>query len=80
MKEERKTGLYTLFDEKAEAHGPIFEAVNHAVAARSVRAMKIEWPEDYTLWYIGEREGRNIKPMNDEIPWQNKLKEVSNGE
>lgn len=65
-----KTNLYVIEDVKAETQGPIFEAVNHAVAIRGVQQMKISVPEDFILLFIGTRNGSDIQsevPL--EISW-----------
>lgn len=48
-----KQNLYTLYDNIAEQYGPIFQAVNHATAIRSVQNMKIRAHEDFELKWVG---------------------------
>jgi len=48
--------LYTIFDKLAGEHGPIFEAKNDLVAARSfAHALKGVPAIDYELYLVGER-------------------------
>ena len=48
--------LYTIFDKLAGEHGPIFEAKNDLVAARSfAHALKGAPAHDYELYLVGER-------------------------
>jgi len=48
--------LYTIFDKLAGEHGPVFEARNDLVAARSfAQALKGTPAHDYELYLIGER-------------------------
>lgn len=72
-----KTNLYVIEDTKAESQGPIFEAVNHAVAIRGVQQMKISTPEDFILLHIADRDMSEItthKPVK--IDWVKKDLEV----
>ena len=48
--------LYTIFDKLAGEHGPVFEAKNDLVAARSfAHALKGASVVDYDLYLVGER-------------------------
>lgn len=48
--------LYTIFDKLAGEHGPVFEAKNDLVAARSfAHAIKGAPAIDYELYLVGER-------------------------
>ena len=48
--------LYTIYDKLAGEHGPVFEAKNDLVAARSVaHALKGAPAIDYDLYVVGER-------------------------
>ena len=48
--------LYTIYDKLAGEHGPIFEAKNNLVAARSfAHALKGAPAIDYELYLVGER-------------------------
>ena len=48
--------LYTIFDKLAGEHGPVFEAKNNLVAARSfAHALKGAPAIDYELYLVGER-------------------------
>lgn len=48
--------LYTIFDKLAGEHGPVFEAKNDLVAARSfAHALKGAPVIDYELYLVGER-------------------------
>lgn len=48
-------GLYTVYDRIAQQYGPIYEAVNEAVAIRAYVVMMkdTEFPDDYELWKVG---------------------------
>lgn len=54
----QKTRLYTIYDKVAEEHGPLFEAVNDAIAHRSYSDLISKLPanimSDYELHYHGE--------------------------
>lgn len=49
--------IYTIYDKVAEQSGPVFQAINDAVAQRQFRHV-IEQPgvvaDDFQLWCIGE--------------------------
>ena len=48
--------LYTIYDKLAGEHGPVFEAKNDFVAARSfAHALKGAPAIDYELYLVGER-------------------------
>jgi len=48
--------LYTIYDKLAGEHGPVFEAKNDLVAARSfAHALKGAPAIDYDLYLVGER-------------------------
>ena len=48
--------LYTIFDKLAGEHGPVFEAKNDLVTARSfAHALKGAPAIDYDLYVVGER-------------------------
>ena len=48
--------LYTIYDKLAGEHGPVFEAKNDLVAARSfAHALKGAPAIDYELYVVGER-------------------------
>lgn len=55
MENTETRGLYVIYDKLAEKSGPVFEAVNDAVAARAARQMlhNVVDSEDYELMYIG---------------------------
>lgn len=55
MENTQKRGLYVIYDRLAEKSGPVFEAVNDAVAARAARQMlqNVVDSDDYELMYIG---------------------------
>lgn len=46
--------LYALYDLVAEQFGPVFQAVNHQTAIRTVQNMRISAYEDFELFYLGE--------------------------
>lgn len=52
--------LYVVYDSIAQLHGPIFEAVNDAVAIRNFKQMmaKSPCPEDYSLFCIGQYDSK----------------------
>jgi len=49
-----KQKLYSLYDNVAQQFGPVFQAANNNVAARSVQNMKIKAWQDFELFLIGE--------------------------
>ena len=55
--------LYTIFDKLAGEHGPIFEAKNDLVAARSfAHALKGAPAIDFDLYLVGERINLDDEP------------------
>jgi len=58
------TGLYCIYDSLAEEAGPIFQAANDAVAARSFRNVVKDFKEgrqDYTLMKLGTYDEKSVK-------------------
>lgn len=64
--EETPLGLYVIFDKLAELHGPIFEAVNDAVAVRNYEKIGLD-PKEFILKSIGMRIGDKIQISNRKI-------------
>lgn len=66
-----KVNVYTVYDEKAEQFGPLFEAVNDEVATRSfLQMMDKVHPSaknDYILEKVGEFD-TNSGDMQAEVP------------
>lgn len=68
-----KVNLYTVRDKTAEQCGPVFQAINHGVACRSVVRMfekipKYDW-DAFVLWWIGvyDDESAVIEGMSPEV-------------
>lgn len=62
--------LYVLHDSVSEKTGPTFENANHATAVRSVQSMKIQTPNDYTLYHIGVVTGTAINDVKiEKVDW-----------
>lgn len=58
-------GVYTIYDRVAEEAGPLFLAVNDAVALRSYRQLVqsagVVAEEEYTLYKIGSYDSKTMK-------------------
>lgn len=60
--------LYTIYDKLAGEHGPIFEAKNDLVAARSfAHALKGAPVIDYELYLVGERLNIHLADEPEEL-------------
>lgn len=51
-------GLYSVYDTLAERYGPVYQAVNDAVATRMyydvMRSIQVEWRTEYELYCLGK--------------------------
>lgn len=68
--------MYSIYDKVADDFGPVFEAVNDAVAMRqyNIVCQKVDYPNDYELVHIGSFNGTEIK--QDIYPVIDKVLEV----
>lgn len=73
--------MYTIFDKVAQEAGPVFQAVNDAVAVRSCRsALKGVFDiNDYVLYNIGTFDTENLRLEGDNlmnaVPWSAEMYE-----
>lgn len=80
---ENVFNIYSIKDNVAEQFGPLFEAVNDKVAARSfVQQMsKIDkrYVKDYTLYNLGSYNTKSGELMQDHLPVSVYIYDVSDG-
>lgn len=65
-----KFNLYTVFDCAANEGGPLFQAVNDAVACRQYRQLlkEVNEPESYKLYRVGNYDSDDMELKPDVNP------------
>lgn len=84
MENNSITCLYSIYDSAAELFGPIYEAVNDAVAARNFSQVLLKVPDvskpDFKLYNVGTFDAKTGEIMHLTDYKHGRLLNINNGE